>query len=558
MKESTDKKVKSTSAGHKLTWEQFKGRFFTFRFQVLGIVIASVLIPSFLVGWFASDRIDILLRNQVYNEIEIRTQELSELLGDWLKSRSGEVQAFTVSYLLNEDLKNLQGRISTEGREASRRNIHSYLTYLLEGNGFFSGITIFNSDGSPLISEPRENQSVFEGVQDVPNSAIFIKEVRTEDEDKLVFIQKMNLGRDLTPNIFTADMNIEHIQKKLVDLAPEGSLVYLIDNECRIKAANIYLPENWKAPEGAIALLHGKEKRSIYMGLKGKEVIATNAMLEVPRWAVVLETSKKEALKPLVLFRRQILLIALALAGIFLVPALLLARALVLPLEELSKVSKQIRSGNLGLQVKTRRGGELGQFISTFNSMSLTLAESLEEITAKNEELHMMSITDPLTGRYNRRYIEDYLPRELDLAERTKDPLTLLMIDLDHFKEYNDTYGHIAGDMALKQLSEVLVETVRKTDVVARYGGEEWIVCLSHTSKKGGTEIAEKVRKAVEQEVFTPKGQETSLTVSIGIATAPEDGTSYAGILEAADTAMYFAKAGGRNRIKIFTGSGSS
>jgi diguanylate cyclase (GGDEF)-like protein len=190
--------------------------------------------------------------------------------------------------------------------------------------------------------------------------------------------------------------------------------------------------------------------------------------------------------------------------------------------------------------------------------MSVSLKESLEEITEKSEELRVMSITDPLTGRYNRRYIEDYLGRELELANRTQDPLTILMVDLDHFKEYNDTYGHIAGDMALKQVGDILMRTVRKTDVVARFGGEEWIICLSHTDSVGGAEIAEKLRKAVEKKVFHLKGQETWITVSIGVSTAPGDGTEYDAIIEAADTAMYLAKASGRNQIQVFTEPDSS
>jgi len=530
----------------------------TFRFQVLGIVIASVLIPSFLGGWFASNRINDLLRNQVYGEIETRTQRLSEQLDDWLNNRSREIQAFTVSYLLNEDLKRLHGRTSKGEKEESRKNINSYLSYLLEDNDFFSGITILNSDGSPLIAQPQENWQVADRFQDLPKNVQHVTEIVTKDGNRMMFTQTMDLGKDLAPNYFSALMKIEHVQDKIMDLAPEGAVVYILDSEGNIKAANVELDNVGKAPEGAIALLHEKEERSIYRGLQGKEVIATSATLGIPRWGVVLETSKKEALRPLVVFRRQIILMALGFAGLFLVPALLLARALILPLEELSRVSRRIRAGKPGLQVKTRIGGELGEFISTFNSMSVSLEDSLTEITAKNEELRVMSITDPLTGRYNRRYIEDYLARELDLAVRTKDPLTILMIDLDYFKEYNDTYGHIAGDMALKQLGNILMKTVRKTDVVARYGGEEWIVCLSHTDREGGAKIAEKLRKSIEKNVFHLKGQETLITVSIGLSTAPEDGTYYAEIVEAADTAMYLAKAGGRNQVQVFTGPGSS
>ncbi len=463
----------------------------TLRFQVLGIVIASVLIPSFLGGWFASNRINDLLRNQVYGEIETKTQRLSEQLSDWLADRSGEVQAFTVSYLLNEDLKKLQGKVSKEEKEKSTKNIHSYLTYLLEGNNLFSGIAILNSNGSPIITQPIEALQVFDRMLVIPDQTQHISEIRTEDGNRLMFTQNMDLGRGFAPNIFSVLMKIDHLQKKIVDLAPERSTVYLLDYEGNIKASNIELDKSAKTPEGAVALLNESEKRTIYRGLQGKEVRATNALMEIPRWGVILRTSKREALRPLVVFRRQIILMALALAGLFLVPALLLARALILPLEELSRVSRGIRAGKPGLQVKTRIRGELGEFISTFNSMSVSLKESLEEITEKSEELRVMSITDPLTGRYNRRYIEDYLGRELELANRTQDPLTILMVDLDHFKEYNDTYGHIAGDMALKQVGDILMRTVRKTDVVARFGGEEWIICLSHTDSVGGAEIAE-------------------------------------------------------------------
>jgi diguanylate cyclase (GGDEF)-like protein len=479
-------------------------------------------------------------------------------LNDWLKNRTGEVQAFTVSYLLNEDLKKLQGKTSREEKEESRKNIHSYLAYLLEGNRFFSGIAILNSDGSPLIVQPLENWPTLDKVLDVPADDQLISEIMTEDGNKLMLTRKMDLGRDLTPNIFIAMMKVELLQDKIVDLAPEDSVVYLLDSEGSIKAANVEQDKAGKAPAGAVALLYQNEQRSIYKGLQGKEVIATSAMLDILHWGVVLETSKEDALLPLVIFRRQIILMALALAGLFLVPALLLARTLVLPLEELSRVSRRIRAGKPGLQVKTKIGGELGEFISTFNSMSVSLQDSLEEITAKSEELRVMSITDSLTGRYNRRYIEDYLNRELELAVRTQDPLTILMIDLDHFKEYNDTYGHIAGDVALKELGDILVETVRRTDVVARYGGEEWIVCLSHTNSVGGVKIAEKLRHAVEKTIFMLKGQESRITVSIGVATAPADGTDYAELVEAADTAMYLAKTSGRNQIQVFTGPDSS
>lgn len=552
-----EKDVAVTQAFNMKAWVMSKIK--TLRFQVLAIVIASVLIPSFLAGWFSSNRISDILRNQVYSEIETKTQRLSEQLSGWLEDRSREVKAFTVSYLLNEDLRTLQKKVSKEEKEQSRQNIRSYLTYLLEDNDRFSGMAILNSDGSPLIKQPVETMRVLDTIPFPPDQTEHIHEITTEDGSWLVITQIIDLGRGFALNIFTTFMQINYLQNRIVDLVPDKSIAYLLDNEGHIKASSIDSGKSTKAPEGAVALLEESETRSIYRGLQGKEVIAANASLEkISGWSVILENSKKEALLPLTNFRRQIVLMALALAFLFLIPALLLARALIIPLEELSRVSKRIRTGEPGLQVKTRIGGELGDFILTFNSMSLSLAESLKEITEKSEELRVMSITDPLTGKYNRRYIVDYLGRELELAIRTGDPLTILMIDLDRFKEYNDTYGHIAGDMALKQLSDVLVQTIRKTDVLARYGGEEWIICLSHTDKDGGVNIAEKIVNAVANKIFHLKGQETRITVSIGVSTAPEDGTTHDTIVEAADSAMYHAKTNGRNQVQVFTGPDSS
>ena len=532
-------------------------KFATIRFQVLGIVIASVLIPSFLGGWFASNRINDLLEDQVYDQIEVRAERLSAQLNDWLKNRSSEVQAYTVSYLLNEDLKKLQGNTSAQEKEDSKKNITSYLTYLLEDNNFFSGIVIFDAAGSAIIKYPSETWAKGDPIQNLPEKGSSISEITTGDEIRLVITQKMELGRGLAPNTFTALMRIEHLQSKIGELAPEGSEVYLLDSEGNIKASNIELEGVTRTPEVALALVKQKGKRAVYRGLKGNEVIATSVQLEVPSWSVVFETSKKEALRPLAVFRRQILFMALTLAGIFLLPALWLARALILPLEELSRVSKRIKAGESGLQVNRRVGGELGEFITTFNSMSTSLKDSMQEVMVQKEEMRVLSITDSLTGRYNRRYIEDYLNRELELSVRTKDPITILMIDLDHFKDYNDKYGHPAGDRALKQLGDILVQTVRKTDVVARYGGEEWIICLSRTNRTGGINIAEKLRNAVERTVFQLKEIETRITVSIGIATAPEDGIRYDAIVEAADTALYHAKERGRNQVQVFTGPGS-
>jgi diguanylate cyclase (GGDEF)-like protein len=535
-------------------------RFRTLRFQVLGIVVLSVLIPSFLAGWLASTRISDILRQQVFREIESKTEKIAESVSDWIDSRSSDIRDFALtSILLQEEVKALVGKMSPEEQTVSIKNVKRYLTYLLEDNQHFDAISIVSPDGSILAEHPPGVKIAdSRDTSDIIDTSPVVMEVTINDKSRLAIAQPMNLKGERGSAAFIARTKENLLKEVILESAPAGSTVYLVDQEGNIKVSNVDLKGRQTAPGAALALFSEKATHSIYKGIEGEEVIAKVVPLTFLQWGVILETSREKAFQPLSTFRFQMIFMALALASIFLVPAVLLARTIVLPLEELSRVSKRIRTGKPGLQVESTIKGELGEFIATFNSMSISLKESLEEINATNEQLRIISITDSLTGRYNRRYIKDYLTRELQLVSRTRHSLTVLMMDLDNFKRYNDTYGHIAGDEALRQLGDILVGSVRKNDVVGRYGGEEWIICFNQTDKETGLKIAEKLRKAIAGNIFHLKGENTRITVSAGVATAPADGTNYEELIDAADAALYMAKESGRNCVRAFTGPDSS
>ncbi|MEK7704280.1 MAG: diguanylate cyclase, partial [Myxococcota bacterium] len=168
-----------------------------------------------------------------------------------------------------------------------------------------------------------------------------------------------------------------------------------------------------------------------------------------------------------------------------------------------------------------------------------TRAERAEELASR----------DGLTGLYNHRMFYTLLHEEMVRAQRFVHPVSLLMIDIDYFKQVNDAYGHQAGDAILKSLSALMVKQSRAVDRVCRYGGEEFVVILAETGAVAATKIAERLRAAVERTPFDRGGGETSsITVSIGVATFPQDVDSPDGLVEAADVALYAAKQSGRNR----------
>lgn len=166
------------------------------------------------------------------------------------------------------------------------------------------------------------------------------------------------------------------------------------------------------------------------------------------------------------------------------------------------------------------------------------------------EKLQVQSLRDPLTGLFNRRYLEENLARELHRCERRKLPLSVLMVDVDHFKQFNDSHGHAAGDAVLALVGRTLSEAIRQEDMGCRYGGEEFTIVLPETDAATAFARAETIRRTLETATIVHLRQTLGpVTVSIGIATYPADGTTPELLLEVADAWLYRAKAGGRNQI---------
>ena len=179
-------------------------------------------------------------------------------------------------------------------------------------------------------------------------------------------------------------------------------------------------------------------------------------------------------------------------------------------------------------------------------------------ITIENAKLHKetreLTRVDELTQVYNQREFQRRLPEDIELTRRYAHFLSLAMLDIDDFKHYNDTNGHLAGDMVLKQLSRILTDNLRRTDAPFRYGGEEFAVILPATSREGALIILEKVKKEVENFPFEQREKQPGgkVTVSIGIATYPIDTKNAQDLVNCADKALYHAKATGKNRTCLY------
>lgn len=182
----------------------------------------------------------------------------------------------------------------------------------------------------------------------------------------------------------------------------------------------------------------------------------------------------------------------------------------------------------------------------------VALVRDISENKRTEEELLRLAATDPLTGAFNRREFTAIADREALRASRYHHALSVMILDLDHFKKLNDTYGHAAGDKALQRFTTLCCNTLRNVDIFGRWGGEEFVALLPETDVEGAAIIAERLRKVIENSSFTYNEHKISFTVSIGVAQYKDNEISIDGPLGRADSAVYDAKKSGRNCISVY------
>ncbi|MBI5805274.1 GAF domain-containing protein [candidate division TA06 bacterium] len=197
--------------------------------------------------------------------------------------------------------------------------------------------------------------------------------------------------------------------------------------------------------------------------------------------------------------------------------------------------------------------------IGDFDRIDLNLLSTLAtqiSVAVENarlyQETEQLAVTDGLTGINNHRYFQSFFERELNRAKRYKHPLALIMLDIDHFKKFNDKFGHPVGDLVLKTVTEILKQQAREVDLVARYGGEEFMLVLPETLKKDAVLLAERIRLAVKKHALidAQKNPLPGITVSLGVSSYPENGSEKDQLIDYADKCLYKAKAGGRDLVK--------
>ena len=201
------------------------------------------------------------------------------------------------------------------------------------------------------------------------------------------------------------------------------------------------------------------------------------------------------------------------------------------------------------IHIKNRPYVKLNDNLWAIKSGNKYLVDDFDGVDILVEELKKEAIYDFLTKCYNKKEIEFLLERFLKEAIRYNLPLSVMMLDIDHFKKINDTYGHLAGDFVLKEVAKIIKSTIRKSDACGRFGGEEFLIILPNTKLSGAMKLAERIRENIQNHQFVFQEHKITITVSIGITSVSKNDSIFS-IIERADEALYEAKHKGRNRVE--------
>lgn len=218
-----------------------------------------------------------------------------------------------------------------------------------------------------------------------------------------------------------------------------------------------------------------------------------------------------------------------------------------------AEATDKVKGLELGALDYVTKPFDEGELLARVNTQ-LRLKELYETLQERNRQLQEMANRDGLTGLFNHRYFHEQLSKDFLRAKRYHESLSCALLDIDHFKKFNDTHGHQTGDVVLSTLARVIENSIRDSDLAARYGGEEFALVLYHTDGPGAFHVAERLRQMVESHEVQDKGKALHVTISVGVATFPSEKIRDSKeLIECADKALYKAKGKGRNRVESYS-----
>jgi diguanylate cyclase (GGDEF)-like protein len=509
------------------------------RGQILAFAILAALIPSLTISLIAYAQSRRALTEKITQELMTTGSQAGREADVWLKERLYDLRVFANSSVVSESVarRGQPGRV-VEYLNSVRARFPDYEELQLVDAK--AGLVASSLRLASRVHLPEGWEKTFRSSRSLVGDPYW-----DEKEQKMIVILGVPVlqadGR--IAGALVARANFAELTQVLrVFSARSGGHVYLATAQGTLIADSRMAPADGKtkdlAPKVAERLLAANGDVVEHRGPDGIEVLGSAQRLSQAAWLAVADMPVADAYGQAIRLRNVAFLVIGVLLVVIAVVAYWLTALIARPLHRLTSAAAQVSAGDLPVTLPAGGRGEVGYLTQVFNTM-------VESLRKHHDELERLSTTDTLTGLSNRRHLMNLLTQEIERARRADKPFSILMLDVDHFKKYNDNHGHQAGDEVLARIGAVLRNSIRPYDCASRYGGEEFLVMLSGTSLDAAKESAERIRKQVRAEQFEAE----PVTISIGVAEYPSQGDTAKSVIGRADAALYEAKRAGRDRV---------
>ncbi len=529
------------------------------RTQILVFAVLVTAIPSLSMGLLLQNMLQTTLEEKVKQKFTDSAQILEQEISLWLKKRVYDLTVFSNASIVSEAVTAYLKTPEETTDDSKKRHpnikiLETYLSALQHQFKDYVRIFVLSRSGSVIVtSESGGGERPFpfpdDYIEQISEKQWFKGNAYIDSRDKSPLIL---IGVPLFLDQLYEYETLLAIEVRLTGLLPlldpmkfgdAGDWTYesLVD----IKTGRQFLYSR-----GAKKVLH-----EIYPALSDDNQTLreyTNAMgerllgLVVPfrefEWGLFIAENYEKAFSGLIHARRRNIIIICCFGVLMGIVAYLLTREIMVPLSALTRGAERVADGDLDVQLPVRRNDEIGFATTVFNDM-------VAKLKLSQTKLEQLATTDTLTGLNNRKRVMSILRDHYEYYRRYETAFSVLMLDVDHFKVVNDTYGHQAGDTILKQVAELFNENLRNVDSAGRYGGEEFLVILAESGVDESIQAAERIRKAVASHLFIHEDQEIQVHISVGIGRIhKQDGDEHQ-VVRRADMALYRAKNEGRNRV---------
>lgn len=536
------------------------------RNRILFFAVLVTFMPSFGMGWLLNSMFYTTITEKTEQKLLFSANIIEREISHWFKQRNYDLHVFSHSFVISENISKHLESVADRSMEISTPPLHSrkiatYLNSLQKQFDDYTRLLVLDKEGVVIAASKQTGTE--HPIQLPPNTAEQLAATNSFQGDvylsgpsssprTLIGVPLFSEDYDNYVGFLAAEVRLQGILPLL-----HAALLNNNSNDVQICSALIRLKDgshflstshspDFAAPNNVshkiARLFESPPGLQNFLNYHGTRVVGIAVPLKIPGWGILITENYADVFARYTHSRNRNILIICSFALFIGVAAYLFAKQIITPLTALTNASLMVANGNLNISLPIQKNDELGFATKMFNEM-------VAELKRSHAKLQQLATTDPLTQLANRKQIMKRLFIHFEYYQRYRTEFSILMIDIDHFKKINDTYGHLAGDAVLVQIARIFQETLRNVDTAGRYGGEEFLVILAETNGQKAKRTAERIRQAVEQHTFTYEESSLKITISIGVARVLKNEKNENSLISRADQALYQAKTTGRNRV---------